>query len=57
MSDNTKQFRWITTIQGGLDALFRDDPNVFVALNSLLVSPSNKRGDSLGGVAIVPGDI
>lgn len=31
MSDNTKQFRWITTIQGGLDALFRDDPNVFVA--------------------------
>lgn len=31
MSDNTKQFRWITRIQGGLDALFRDDPNVFVA--------------------------
>jgi Uma2 family endonuclease len=31
MSDNTKQFRWITTIQGGLDALFRDDPNVFIA--------------------------
>lgn len=31
MSDNTKQFRWIVTIQGGLDALFRNDPNVFVA--------------------------
>ena len=31
MSDNTKQFEWITTIQGGLAALFRDDPNVFVA--------------------------
>lgn len=31
MSDNTKQFRWIVTIQGGLDALFQDDPNVFVA--------------------------
>jgi Uma2 family endonuclease len=31
MSDNTLQFRWIVTIQGGLDALFRDDPNVFVA--------------------------
>lgn len=31
MSDNTKQFRWIVTIQGGLDALFRHDPNVFVA--------------------------
>ena len=31
MSDNTKQFRWIVTIQGGLDTLFQDDPNVFVA--------------------------
>lgn len=31
MSDNTKQFEWIVTIKGGLDALFRDDPNVFVA--------------------------
>lgn len=31
MADNTKQFRWIFTIQGGLDALFKDDPNVFVA--------------------------
>lgn len=31
MSDNTLQFEWITTIKGGLDALYRDDPNVFVA--------------------------
>jgi Uma2 family endonuclease len=31
MADNTKQFRWIVTIQGGLDAIFSDDPNVFVA--------------------------
>lgn len=31
MSDNTLQFRWIVTIQGGLDELFRDDPEVFVA--------------------------
>ena len=31
MADNTKQFRWIATIQGGLDALFRADPQVFVA--------------------------
>ena len=31
MSDNTLQFRWIVTLQGGLDALFRGDPNVFVA--------------------------
>jgi Uma2 family endonuclease len=31
MADNTLQFRWIVKIQGGLDHLFRDDPNVFVA--------------------------
>ncbi|MCU0491017.1 MAG: Uma2 family endonuclease [Chloroflexaceae bacterium] len=31
MADNTKQFRWIITIQGGCDGLFKDDPNVFVA--------------------------
>jgi Uma2 family endonuclease len=31
MSDNTLQFQWIVTIEGGLEALFRDDPNVFVA--------------------------
>jgi Uma2 family endonuclease len=31
MSDNTLQFRWIVTIEGGLDSVFSDDPNVFVA--------------------------
>jgi len=31
MADNTVQFRWIMTIQGGLDGLFRDQPDVFVA--------------------------
>jgi Uma2 family endonuclease len=31
MADNTLQFRWIVTIEGGLDALFINDPNVFVA--------------------------
>ena len=31
MADNTKQFRWIMTIQGGLDALFKDASDVFVA--------------------------
>ncbi len=31
MADNTKQFRWIVTIEGGLEALFKDAPNVFVA--------------------------
>jgi Uma2 family endonuclease len=31
MSDNTKQFRWITTIKYNLDWLFSNDENVFVA--------------------------
>lgn len=31
MAENTLQFRWIVTIQGGLDAQYRDDLNVFVA--------------------------
>jgi Uma2 family endonuclease len=31
MSDNTKQFRWITTIKYNLDWLFASDENVFVA--------------------------
>ena len=31
MSENTLQFRWIVTLQGGLDDLFRRDQSVFVA--------------------------
>lgn len=31
MAENTIQYRWIVTIQGGLDAQFRHDPKVFVA--------------------------
>jgi Uma2 family endonuclease len=31
MSDNTLQFRWIVTIEGNLEALYGDRPNVFVA--------------------------
>ena len=31
MADNTLQFQWIVTIQGGLDALFLSEANVFVA--------------------------
>ena len=30
-AENTLQYRWIVTIQGNLDAQFRDHPNVFVA--------------------------
>ncbi len=31
MAENTLQFEWIVTLKGGLDALFRADPDVFVA--------------------------
>ena len=31
IADNTKQFEWIATLKGGLDALFADAPDVFVA--------------------------
>jgi Uma2 family endonuclease len=35
MADNTKQFRWIQTIEGNLEALFRDREDVFVAGDNL----------------------
>jgi Uma2 family endonuclease len=31
MSDNTRQFKWIVIVKDGLEAMFRHDPNVFVA--------------------------
>src|SRR5262245_26764408 len=31
IADNTKQFEYIVTIKCGLEAQYRDDPNVFVA--------------------------
>ena len=31
IAENTLQFEWIMTLKGGLEALFRADPNVFVA--------------------------
>jgi Uma2 family endonuclease len=35
IADNTKQFHWIYTIFGNLEALFIDDPMVFVAADLL----------------------
>ena len=35
MSDNTLQFKWIVVIKEGLEALFRHNPQVFVAGNLL----------------------
>lgn len=31
MADNTLQFEWIVTIKGGLEALFQNRDDVFVA--------------------------
>ena len=44
MADNTKQFRWIVTIQGGLDALLRDNPQVFVAGDLLGIALEEEEG-------------
>jgi Uma2 family endonuclease len=44
MSDNTKQFRWISTLYGNLAALFRERVDVFVAGN-LLWYPVEGRPD------------
>ena len=44
MSDNTLQFKWIVTIEGGLDALFIDDPKVFVAGDLLWYPIEGKPG-------------
>jgi Uma2 family endonuclease len=35
MADNTLQFQWIVTLQGNLEAMYRNDLNVFVAGNLL----------------------
>jgi hypothetical protein len=43
IADNTKQFRWIMTIQGGLEAMFRDTPDVFVAEGELQIIKPNGR--------------
>ena len=37
MADNTLQFKWIVLIKENLEAVFRNDPSVFVAGNLLVV--------------------
>jgi Uma2 family endonuclease len=44
MADNTLQFEWIVTIKGGLEAIFRDRLDVFVA-GDLLWYPVEGRPD------------
>jgi Uma2 family endonuclease len=47
MADNTLQFEWIVTLQGNLDLLFREDPNVFVAGDHLIYPTEGKDEVSL----------
>ena len=44
MADNTRQYQWIVTIQGNLDAQYRNEVNIFVAGN-LLWYPVEGRAD------------
>jgi len=44
MAENTKQYRYLTTIQGGLDALFAEREDVFVA-GDLLWYPEEGKPD------------
>ena len=37
MSDNTLQFKWIVVTKEGIEAIFRDEPDVFVARRPALV--------------------
>jgi Uma2 family endonuclease len=41
MAENTLQFKWIVTIQGNLDLMFRDRPDVFVAGDHLIYPLEN----------------
>lgn len=47
MADNTLQFEWIVTLQGNLDLLFRDVPDIFVAGDHLIYpvegEPTNRQ--------------
>jgi len=36
MAENTRQYQWIVTIKGNLDAIFANDPHVFVARDNLV---------------------
>jgi Uma2 family endonuclease len=35
IAENTLQYRWIVTIHGNVNSLFKDDPNVFIAADLL----------------------
>jgi Uma2 family endonuclease len=41
MADNTLQFQWITTLQGNLDLIFKDRPDILVAGDNLWYPDQN----------------
>ena len=53
MAENTVQYRWIVTIVSGLDHLFADDPNVFVAGDLLWYPVEGNSGISVAPDALV----
>jgi len=46
-AENTQQGRWITTLYGNLCALFRDNPDVFIAADNLWYPVEGDRGNLL----------
>jgi len=46
MADNTLQFRWIVTIEGGLESVFQHAPNVFIAGDLLWYPVEGKKNIS-----------
>ncbi|NEQ41011.1 MAG: Uma2 family endonuclease, partial [Okeania sp. SIO3I5] len=44
LAENTIQFRFITTIVGGIAGIYKDDPNVFIA-GDLFWFPKEKQPD------------
>ncbi|GAB4468210.1 MAG: Uma2 family endonuclease [Armatimonadaceae bacterium] len=53
IADNTLQFRWITTIKFGLEILFADNPDVFVAGDLLWYPVEGDNRTRIGPDALV----
>ena len=53
MSDNSKQFRWITTLAGNLAALYRDRADVLVGGNMLWYARENDPDESFAPAVFV----
>jgi Uma2 family endonuclease len=54
MADNTLQFEWISTLKWGLDDLFVDRPDVFVAGDHLIYPVAPEEKDEENAIRIAP---